>query len=34
VGTFAPPDVPAPDAAAWVMTASTILNLDEVINRE
>jgi hypothetical protein len=34
VGSFAPPDVPAPDAAAWVMTASTILNLDEVINRE
>ncbi len=34
VGGFAPVGVPAADAAAWVMTASAILNLDEAINRE
>jgi hypothetical protein len=34
VGTFMPTGVAAADAAAWVMTASTILNLDEVLNRE
>jgi hypothetical protein len=34
VGSFAPNGVPTADAAAWVMVASTILNLDEVLNRE
>jgi hypothetical protein len=34
VGNFTPAGVAAADAAAWVVTASVILNLDEVLNRE
>jgi len=34
VATYLPPSVPLADAAAWVVTARTILNLDEVITRE
>jgi hypothetical protein len=34
VGSFALNGVPTADAAAWVLVASTILNLDEVLNRE
>jgi hypothetical protein len=34
VGNFMPTGVAAADAAAWVVTASAILNLDEVLNRE
>jgi Protein of unknown function (DUF1549)/Protein of unknown function (DUF1553)/Planctomycete cytochrome C len=34
VGNFMPAGAAAADAAAWVVTASVILNLDEVLNRE
>ncbi len=34
VGTFMPAGADAATAAAWVSTASAILNLDEVVNRE
>ncbi len=34
VGNFMPAGVPTADAAAWVVTAGAILNLDEALNRE
>jgi hypothetical protein len=34
VGTFMPSGAAPADAAAWVVVASAILNLDEIINRE
>ncbi|MET0595969.1 MAG: PSD1 and planctomycete cytochrome C domain-containing protein [Polyangiaceae bacterium] len=34
VGEYAPPNVPAATAAAWVIAAQVLLNLDEAITRE
>jgi hypothetical protein len=33
-GAYAPPGVPAPEAAAWVALCRALLNLDEFVTRE